>query len=285
VLAILAGVGWFLLGLLSLVVPYSDLRSATMGFAVDGLVGAAFVWAGVGSLRRRRWARSIMLILAWTWLLGGAFALVLVPGLIDGVLPPSSAGIATVVRLVAVGIVGFGGVLLPAVFVWAYRDPDVQRTCERDDPTPAWTERCPTPVLGLSVALAALAALALPMLARPVVPLFGLILVGWAGALVLVAGALASAWLARECYRLTASGWWGSTILLAAVGASTAMTLLRVDPLELYRRMGYTAQQAELLGGAASGPLLAWITALLTLLSVGYMVVIYRHFRPRRRVA
>ena len=284
-LAVLAGAGWFLLGLLSLLVPTPDPRSAAMGFAVDALLGAAFVWAGVGSLLRRRWAPSMMLILAWSWLLGGALALVLAPGLIDGVLPPSSAGVASFVRLVVLGIIAFGGVLLPASFVWAYRDPDVQRTCERNDPRPAWTERCPTPVLGLSVGLGALAVLGLPMLARPVVPFFGLLLGGWAGALAIVVGAVACAWLARESYRLTASGWWGSTILLVAVGASTAVTLLRVDPPELYRRMGYPAEQVELLRGAASGPLLAWITVLLTLLSVGYMVAIHKHFRPGRPAA
>jgi hypothetical protein len=278
----MAGVGWFLLGLLGLFVPSTDPRTAAMGFALDGLLGAAFVWTGVGSLRRRRWAPSMMLILAWAWLLGGALALVLAPGLIDGIVPPGAAGVAALVKLIVLGALAFGGVLLPAAFVWAYRDPDLQRTCERDDPRPAWTERCPTPVLGMSVGLAALAALGLPMLARPVVPFFGLLLGGWAGALAIVTGAVASAWLARESYRLTACGWWGPTLLMTVVGASTVVTLVRVDPLELYRRLGYPEEQVELLRGAASGPLLAWVTALLTLLSVGYMVAIRKHFRPRQ---
>jgi hypothetical protein len=69
---------------------------------------------------------------------------------------------------------------------------------------------------------------------------------------------------------------------MTVVGASTVVTLVRVDPLELYRRLGYPEEQVELLRGAASGPLLAWVTALLTLLSVGYMVAIRKHFRPRQ---
>src|SRR5687768_13517327 len=43
----------------------------------DLLVGGAmyvglatlFIWTGIGSLKKRRWSRSIILIVAWTWLL------------------------------------------------------------------------------------------------------------------------------------------------------------------------------------------------------------------------
>lgn len=292
-MAVAIGAGWALLGLASLLLPLAaralgaasvgtDLGSALAGLVTHLLVGAAFVWVGVGSLRRRRWARPLMLTLAWAWLVGGALTLALLPALVDGVLgastPPSPRATAAI-KLSLLALASLPAVLLPAAFIWVYRDRDVIRTCERHDPTLSWTERCPTSVLGWSVGLGASAALVLPALVRPAVPLFGRLVGGWAGAALLLAAAAALLLLARACFRLSPVGWWGSLVALVALGASTTITFLRVEPTEALRRLGYPADQVELLGGLLDGRSVAGASAVLTAATVLYLVAIRRHFR------
>lgn len=296
-LAILAGSACVVFGLLHLLfllgagrlpgtesMP-ADWRSYVMGTLLYGLLGAAFILVGSGSVRKRRWARPMMLALAWTWLLGGACVLFLLPGMLDAALGAAMPGApvtdATVVHLVkTVMMVGTAlfGVVVPALFVWTYDDRNLRLTCEAHDPQPDWTEQCPPPVLGLSVGLGACGVVALLMALRPVVPLFGRLLTGWSGVLSLLVGAGICLWLARETYALRPRGWWLTTAFLVLVGASTWLTLERVAPAELFRAMGYPedtlASPPSALISAA-----AWLTVALTVLTVVYMGAIRKHFR------
>src|SRR5258705_9327778 len=40
------------------------------------LLAVAFIWLGVGSIKRQRWARALSLILSWSWLLIGFGSLI-----------------------------------------------------------------------------------------------------------------------------------------------------------------------------------------------------------------
>ena len=39
------------------------------------MLAVAFIWLGVGSIRARRWAWTLTVLLSWMWLIMGAFAL------------------------------------------------------------------------------------------------------------------------------------------------------------------------------------------------------------------
>ena len=255
-----------------------------MGMTLYGLIGAVFVWLGVGSALKRRWVPPLMLTLAWTWLTGGALSALFTPRLMDSLAlaapDPQSAGMFEVAKLfMLVVVVGFG-VLLPGLFVWVYRDRDLLRTCQAHDPGSAWTERCPTAVLGLSVGLGACALMVLPMLARPALPFFTVVLSGWPAAVALLVGALACAYLARSTYRLEMSGWWGTVLLLSFLGLATGVAFAVLDPGELYRALGYPEFQAEALAasGMTGGPLATLVAAAFTVASLVYMVRIRKHF-------
>src|SRR5208337_5369886 len=43
------------------------------GIAVYGLLAVALVWLGIGSILARRWARALLLIFSWSWLIMGLF--------------------------------------------------------------------------------------------------------------------------------------------------------------------------------------------------------------------
>ena len=109
-------------------------------------------------------------------------------------------------------------ILLPALFLIFYHRESVRATCQRRDPQIRWTDRCPMPVLALSI-LCALSALCMPTMVvyRPVMPVFGVVLSGAAGAAVILLMTLAMAYLAWGTYRLQMAAWWG-TLLLCIVG-------------------------------------------------------------------
>ena len=272
--------------------PPADVPGAVMGLLTYTLIGGALVWAGAGSLRRRRWVPPVMQTLAWTWLLLGLTMIPLLFVVLDdalllagssaGTLPP---GVATGLKLALLGVVGLWGLLLPATYIVVFRDPRILETCRRNDPRPDWSERCPQPVLALSLLLWAAAALTVPMALRPVVPLFGLLVTGGWGLLLTLAAAAVSALLARGLFRLSLAAWWSTTALLVLGGVSTALTAWWVDPLELYAAAGYPEDQLPGLEGLGSGMglVVAWGTLALTALSMVYMVAIRRHFVAVRR--
>ena len=86
--------------------------------------------------------------------------------------------------------------------------------------------------------------------------------------------------MARECYRLRPAGWWGSLGLMLLLGASSGWTLVRSEPERLFRAMGYPEDELRAIesSGFADPRLLVAVTALMTLLSVVYLLAIRRYF-------
>jgi len=286
VAAIGVGVLFLLLGLLQLLValvaPTFDGASLVAGVALYALIALVLVVSGIGSIRRRRWVRPVMLLVSGSWLLSGVMAtwlaLRLGPdlALAAGLDPADPA--AAIARAVMAATAAGMGVLVPAAFFWAYRDPRVQAACERSDPVRG--ERCPPDVLTLSVALAAGALVSLPMLVRPVVPWFGLLVTGWPGRLTLAAGIVGCGLLAWSTHRRRIEGWWGTLVLLVVLGVSTVWTFARVDPLEMYRLLGYPEDLLARLPsiGDATRAATEMFAVVLTIGGVAWLFRLRRHF-------
>jgi len=297
VLTILLGVGCGLFGLAYLLLPLFgspsvgggalaiEPRAALVGALTYVLLGGVLVWAGAGSLRGRRWTRPVMLTLAWAWLLTGLLflgLLLLVADDLVGVattdLQPLPAEVRLVVKLFLFGVTTLFGVLLPLLYVWAYTDRDLQKTCDALDPSPGWADRGPATVHGLGLGLGAAALFALPLAIQPAVPLFGWVVTGWPGALLTLAGVAACGWLARATLRLQMTGWWGTLILMVLLGISTMLTVTRGGLAEMLGGLGYAEEQAIMLGDSM-GPAAVWASAAVTVATVVYMLAIRRHFR------
>ena len=266
-----------------------DVTSFLMGFLIYVMLGATFIWIGRGSMQKRRWVPPMMTVLARIWLLCGLVVTLFIPGLVDATLDHSptdvrieDAAVRLGVKAVVVALAGVAGVLLPALFLWAYGGRDVKRTCEAHDPQPDWTESSGLAVLGLSVGLVTTGALLLPLMFRPVVPLFGVVVTGWPAGLLLAACAVGCLYLARAAFRLQMTAWWGSMLFVLLVGVSTIATFLRVAPVELYRHLGYPEESLAMLEQTAllSRPVSVWGTIVLTLFGMVYMAGIRKHFTP-----
>jgi hypothetical protein len=266
----------------------ASLRTAIPSLSFYLLLAVVFVWLGIGSLLARRWARTLMLMVSWIWLLCGvvvmaAFVL-FAPVLID-LLTFDASGSATLTwaaMAIVTGLLAVLYVVLPGVFVLFYRSPSVQATCEMRDPRTAWTERCPQPVLALSLSHALLAWFLLGMVAYDwAVPVFGVVWSGWRGAAVVLVCVGWCLYLAWGTYKLRVGAWWLAMALAIATTVSAVVTFRRVGEMAWYAAMGLPPEQLALLREILETR--SWVTSASLVVFgaawVAYLLRVARYFR------
>ena len=260
-----------------------NFRMAIPGALVYALLAVAFVWLGIGSMRFRRWARALLLILSWSWLGTGViamgFLLVLSPKMMVS-LPPSAKTVALVVAAVIWTLIF---IIVPGVLVVFYQSKHVKATCEARDPVARWTDECPLPVLAVAVWLgfSAAAMLAMPIASNAVLPFFGVLLSGLSGTAACLLLSALWAYLAWAWCRLKPAAWWITLAILLAFSLSSILTFARVDVMEMYRLMGYPPEQMALMEQYSflTGQTMVWWSAGFMLLMIGYVIWVKRFFR------
>jgi len=260
--------------------PGAPATPAMLGPALGfyGGAGTVCIWLGIGSILARRWARALWVCLSGFGLATGILAtpfmiyvaFVHLPRTMASVSPaPPPAAAVFAAQAVALIIMLLFYLVIPGVLFWFYSRPNVKRTCEGRDPKVRWTDRCPLPVLTLSLmtALGGIFMVAvIPFLHA--FPFFGVFLTGVAAvALMLVYGALMLA-VAWGLYRLKMAAWWMWLATLVLMAVSSAVTLWHANLTVLYAQMGMQpeiAARASELGGTATlwgtfclVPWLAW---------------------------
>ena len=264
--------------------------------AIYGTLTVALVWLGIGSIMARRWARALLLIFSWSWLVMGVFMTLVMAFVIPKVLanlpadttagkpamPPGAiAGIMVVMFLVF----GVGFIVLPAVWTFFYRSPHVKATCETRDPVTRWTDACPLPVLGLCLWLMVSVPmmLVMPIAGHGVVPFFGMFLMGVPGTLFCLAIAALWSYAAWLLYRLDVRGWWLILIAFVVFMASALLTYAQHDIVEMYQLMGYPEAQIEQIQktGLLTGNRMSWFTVLSVLPFLGYLCFVKKYLRPK----
>lgn len=245
-------------------------------------VGAVLLALGVGSIRRRRWARPLVLILAWGWLVWG----LLVGLVVTAVLPAATEGLPPdpTARAVFYGcfgtIMGLLGIVVPLLLVGLYRGADVRATFVAHDPRERWTDRIPTPLLGLCFWLGVGVASSLLSTLNPLLLIGSKIVTGPAAAAVYVATAAIMAAVAAGLARRSRLAWWGGIALFAVWGVWSAVTLPRLDYDEVVQRMnGMQSSDVPDMSFLFHDP--RFIGAMLTvwLATIGYFVYVRRYLR------
>jgi hypothetical protein len=248
------------------------------------------VWLGIGSALCRRWARTLLLILAWSWLTAGVTSLgllgIILPQMLER-LAPGAAGL--VVSLVVLGVIALFFVAVPGAMILFYRGRHVQATFEARDPRPRWTDACPLPVLTTALWFALGAISVLPAVAggSAVVPLFGQLVSGRPATLLLLASAGISLWLAWGFVRLERVALWASLALTVLAGVSATVTFARIDFLEVYRLMGYPQERIDAIRemGLLGGHAMAWLMALLGVATCAFLLWLKQYFPAPRSSA
>ncbi|MFA5975660.1 MAG: hypothetical protein WC859_05775 [Elusimicrobiota bacterium] len=160
-----------------------------MGMAMFSVpLVVAKIWLGIGSVNAERWARALILVLAWISLYDSSRMVVF------WLTRPDEFVKVTWMA----GTLSVATCLISGLYAWYYRSQDVQRTCEKRHPALAWTDRVPLPVLGASVYLAC-------QIVAPIGLREGH--GAWAAGALVMAGQAACAW---GLYRLYRWAWWGT---------------------------------------------------------------------------
>ena len=274
-------------------VPLSGIIPA---IAVYVLLAVALVWLGIGSIMARRWARALMLIFSWTWLVGGIFEIIAMAVIMPKVLrnmptstmagnPAASAAAMDAILVFMFAIYGVIFLIMPAIWTYFYNSRHVKATCEARDPVLCWTDACPLPVLAVCLwaVFSAPMMILMPISGLGVAPFFGMFLTGVAGsAYYIVIGVvwLCAAWL---LYKLDQRGWWLILIVMLVMMLSGVITFARHDMMEMYHLMNYPEAQIEQIKrmGIFEGNAMSWMMAFFMVPFLGYLLFIKRYFRPK----
>ncbi|HEY4594664.1 MAG TPA: hypothetical protein VIJ61_19755, partial [Thermoanaerobaculia bacterium] len=257
-----------------------------------------FVTLGVGTLMGRRWARSIMLVASWSWLLSGVFGMIVMFFILPKMTAAISAtagggasdsGMGMMIMGCVTVVVGLLYIVLPGILLLFYRGPNVKATFEAKDPNIPWTDRVPKPVLALTLLFGAMTVFALAGTTYSVLPVFGYILTGFQAVLgFLVLGAV-SALLAWAVYQRRPGAWWGvlAWTLFGAVHTFFFFKNGGAGLRKMYEAMGTPAIQLEQLEKMGiydlwSNPAVLALVALGWLGWIGFLIWVKRYFTAEK---
>jgi hypothetical protein len=274
--------------------PASSLAMLLPALLIYAGLAVVLIWLGIGSIKSRRWARALLLIFAWSWLIigviGVAFMVVFIPKVLANAsdtmpagqqpLPHAAVVAVTVVTCVIMSVMF---ILIPAVWIFFYGSRHVKATCEAHDPVPRWTDACPLPVLAISLWLwfAVPMSLLMPVTYHGVAPFFGVFISWVAGGLFYLVLTVVWAWAGWRFYHRDARAWWVVLFAIILFSISNVLTYAHQDVWEMYRLMGYPEVQIEQMqkSGFISGNNMAWVTGCSMLPFLGYLLFVKKYLR------
>jgi MFS family permease len=275
-------------GLGESVVPALNIGQMILAVLLYLLLAVWFVWMGIGSILTRKWARALILITSWLWLIGGVIGFIFIFLFMPDIFGPMAMGealpkeIAVVVQSILMGFMAVSLVIIPSAFVLFYSSRHVKATCERRDLRVRWTDKAPLPVITLS-SLLGVVAISMPFLAfyRWTMPFFGVVLSGRPGAVVVLVYAVLFAYAAWGTFKLQITAWWCGLILTVASAASMGITFSRVSLLEFYEQMNVPKESLEIMKELGifhdtTTYLIFW--GIMSIGFLGFLIYTKRHF-------
>lgn len=276
-------------------VPPTPLSTTLPVILIYGVLAVALVWLGIGSIMARRWARALLLIFSWGWLIVGIFAVTFMAFMMPKILAGASDGqdtnhaapAAAIAGAMAVIFVIFGifFVIVPVIWMLFYQSRHVKATCETRDSVTRWTDACPLPVLALCLWLlfSVPMFLLMPILGHGVIPFFGMFLTGLPGTLLCLAVAALWAYASWLLYKLDVRGWWLIVIAFLVFMVSAVMTYAHHDIIEMYQLMGYPQAQIDQIRktGLLTGNRMAWMMVFSMMPFLGYILFVKKYLRGK----
>jgi hypothetical protein len=244
------------------------------------LVAMLLIPLGYGHWKTRRWARTLSLILLWSWLVVGIpLSIVLFLMLV------TAKELSLVAVLVAAILLGLSYLVIPGLLVRFYRSRDVRLTFESGDPQSYWIETHPMPVLVLSTLhLFYILVLHIPLLFNGIFPLFGVLVSDLPGMFLLDASVLCLALLVWGLLRLRTWAWWGSLIYFGLFTTSSILTLTRSRYADILSAMDLPPTEVKFLDGVPlQGFHFAVFTGIPLLITLGVILVSRKHFGSSSR--
>ncbi len=258
----------------------------------------AFIWLGIGSIMARRWARALLLIMSWSTLILGlvimAFLVAMSGTFLARMQATQSSGhqlpeTAKWILVIMGGVFGVMFVILPAIWAFFYGGESVKATCERRDPIVRWTDRCPLPVLAVSLYMAfkATSMILISFSFHGAIPFFGIYLAGLPG--IVVYFLFSALWfcVAWAFYNLDFRGWWVSVIAVCILPIAAAITYYQRGVMEFYKLAGYSGEKLTRLEHLRflHGHNVVWLSLAAVIPWLGYLLFVKKYFRHSDRTS
>jgi hypothetical protein len=246
-----------------------------------------FILMGIGSIKARRWARVLILITSWVWLIVGLsilfYEIAWMPDVYNGMVESgkTTPEAAKVAKYLTIGFSSIFMVIMPSIFVLFYSGKNVKATCEFRDQNIRWTDKCPLPVLILSLWNGfAGATMFLSLFSGYSFPFFGFILKGVPALVVILALVLSYLYLAWGTYKLKIKAWWGTVALTFIISISVTINYLSGTFMKIMN------DQPNQPGGNAfvQGTGIVIFTGVTTVLLLGYLVYIRKFFLKAEKI-
>jgi hypothetical protein len=267
-----------------------DRGTIVFGVATYGLLAVALIWLGIGSIMVRRWARALLLIMSWIWLLGGVLSVVIMAVImpqIQAAAPPGGQplpeGVQGPIFIATLLVMIVAMIVLPGALLLFYSGKNVKATCEALEPVQRWTDACPLPVLALALLLG-LSTLSLPTMLwayKTVLPFFGVLVVGTPAKAIFILFTAVMGYCAWAVYRLKPVGWWIALIAYALFMISGIITFARVNLMDLFRQMGLPGEQIAQMQQTRflNGHYIIWYMIGFTVPFFGFLIYVKKFFQ------
>jgi hypothetical protein len=270
-----------------------------MGGFQYGLLAAAFLTGGIGSIRCKNWARIFMLVVSGLWLGIGLLTTLMMALMAPIIMRQQPASISPGAQHVIVGVmIMFMAaimVILPAIFLFFYSRKSVKATCHAKkgaqpatpgmEATAARGLPVPLVILGVWQGLGALSIFLI--LFMRVTLVFGVILHGVAACLVILAFSMLSGAAAWAIFQRRLIGW--QICLFNTILGTTSMVVTlarRPDWMQLYREMGYGDQMLRTYQQIPQFQWIMWVGTIVGMTGfIAFLIYTRRFFPTEERVA
>jgi hypothetical protein len=209
------------------------------------LIAAVLIPLGYGHIQLLRWARTLTITLAWTWLVIGAPIVLLVAFILLG-----SKDLALPAALTALVLLALSYLALPGLVIRFYGASNVRRTFEAKDSKIHGIDEIPQPVLVLAALFIFFTAIMhLLILFNGIYPAFGVFLYGLPGIVMIDITIVCLMCLTWGILRRRTWAWWGATILWGLFTLSLIVTWLNTGYPQLLLGLAFPAREMEMLEG------------------------------------
>lgn len=250
-----------------------------------------FVVVGLGSIKARRWARALLLVGAWVAVFFGTLVLAAILFVLpemyslvaDSELFPPAEALDFISFLIFILVLL--QVVFPVVGIAFYGSPSVQSTCERLNPEPSWTDRCPLPLLAMSfISIIGSFSIFFAGTTNYTVFLFGYVVNGFPGAVVVASISATCGYVGWGAYTRKMHAWWAAYAIIVLISASLMLTFSGMDMASMYAMMGYTEEQNRHLQEfyPLSPSTLTFMSCAWGIMACIYLVWVRDRFRPEK---
>lgn len=209
------------------------------------LIALVSIPLGYGHLALRTWARKLMLVALWVWLIIGA------PIVLVAMFMMLSVKELTVAGALLLGVLFFlSYTAIPGALIWFYNTPNVRQTFINRDHRSYWIDSQPVSIMvACALFVFYIVSLNALLLFNGIFPFLNRLIFGFPGVIlinisVVVLVLLIVGYLSKKIW-----AWWGSLIFIGALALSTILAFSNTSYADLLAQLAFPPTELDALDG------------------------------------